>query len=88
MRGDTSAREVLDAFISQRTDIDTVQEMFPGAEQDGRDGQVQLVNNTVQHSSATHLRLGGLRGLRTFAKPTLVSQTLHPAKTKATGCGG
>ena len=44
MRGGTSARDVLDAFIAQRAEIDTVQQMFPGPEQDGRDRQVQLVD--------------------------------------------
>ena len=58
MRGGTSARDVLYALISQRTDIDTVQEMFPSTEQDGRDGQVQLVNE----GSAQILPNRGQRG--------------------------
>ena len=44
MRGGTSARDVLYALVAQRTGIDTVEQMFARTEQDGRDGQVQLVD--------------------------------------------
>ena len=44
MRSGTSACHVLYALIAQRTDIDTVQQMLAGTKQDGRDGQVQLVD--------------------------------------------
>ena len=44
MRGGTRACDVLYALVAQRTDIDTLQQMFASTEQDGCDGQVQLVN--------------------------------------------
>ena len=44
MRSSTSACHVLYALVAQRTDIDTAQQMLAGTEQDGRDGQVQFVN--------------------------------------------
>jgi hypothetical protein len=44
MRGCTSACDVLYALVAQCTEIDTVQQMFASTEQDGRDGQVQFVN--------------------------------------------
>ena len=37
---------VLDALVAQRAHVDAVQEMLAGAEQDGRDRQVQLVDET------------------------------------------
>lgn len=44
MRGGTSAGDVLDALVAQRTDIDTVQQVFARTEKHGRDGQLQLVH--------------------------------------------
>ena len=44
MRGRATACDVVDALVAQRTEIDPAQKMLPGPEQDGRDGQVQLVN--------------------------------------------
>ena len=40
MRGGAATRNVLDALVAQRTDIDTAQQMFSSTEEDGRDGQV------------------------------------------------
>ncbi len=42
--GRTFARDGPRAFIAQSTQIDAVQEMLPGAEQDGSDGEMQLVD--------------------------------------------
>ena len=44
MSGGTRACHVLYTFITQRTRIDTIQQLFPGAKQDGRDDQVQLID--------------------------------------------
>jgi hypothetical protein len=38
------ARDMLRASIPQRTHVDIVQEMLPGAEQDRSHGQMQLVD--------------------------------------------
>jgi hypothetical protein len=42
--GRTFARDGPRAFIAQSTQIDAVQEMLPGAEQDRSDGEMQLVD--------------------------------------------
>jgi len=44
MRGGAAASNMLDAFVAQRTHIDAAQQMFSSTQEDGRDGQVQLVN--------------------------------------------
>jgi hypothetical protein len=44
MRSGAGACHMLHALIAQRTNIDTVQQMLAGTKQDGRDGQVQLVD--------------------------------------------
>ncbi len=46
MRGGSCACDMLYALIAQGTDIDTVQQMLARTEQDGRDGQVQLINKS------------------------------------------
>src|SRR3989454_11032844 len=43
-RGSPLARDILRAFIAQAAHIDAVQEMLPGTEQDGPDGEMQLVD--------------------------------------------
>lgn len=41
-----SARDMLHTFIAQRTRIDVFQEMLTRTQQDGRDHEVQLVNES------------------------------------------
>jgi hypothetical protein len=44
MSGGTPACHVLHTFVAQRTRIDSIQQMFPRTKQDGRDDQVQLID--------------------------------------------
>ena len=69
MRSGTSACHVLYALIAQRTNIDTVQQMLAGTKQDGRDGQVQLVDKSSakilpdRGNAATQPDIAAARGI-------------------------
>ena len=46
VRGGAGAGDMLGAFVAQGAKIDPLQEMLAAAEQDGSDGEVELVDET------------------------------------------
>lgn len=48
MGGGASARDVADALVAERAQVEAAQQMLPAPEQDGRNDQVQFVDETCR----------------------------------------